>query len=188
MERRRLACDSMASSHPGSRSLAGLSNLDQWIVGALVLFLLVFAFELRLVLPCGGWEQIARCEAAIKTDSAWSLYFEIDPFWSAMPSWYAAVMNLQDLVYNPFWVLSLAFYLLHRQDAAWFRTATISVSSMIITTSVVVYTAQAAHPDITGRKLLMLFLVNSPWVLFPALFIFRMHRAGERSGDAGRAV
>jgi len=51
---------------------------------------------------------------------------------------------------------------------------------MIITTSFVVYTAQAAHPDITGRKLLMLFLVNSPWALFPALFIVRMHRAGLR--------
>jgi hypothetical protein len=178
----------MASSLPAPRGLALLSKLDQWIVGALVLFLLVFVFELRLVLPCGGWEQIATCEAAIKTDSAWSLYFAIDPFWSSMPSWYATVMNLQDLVYNPFWALSLVLYLLHRQDAPWFRTATISVSSMIIATSVLVYTAQAAHPDITGRKLLMLFLVNSPWALFPALFIFRMHRAGARASDARRAI
>jgi hypothetical protein len=97
-------------------------------------------------------------------------------------------MNLQDLVYNPFWALSLVLYLLHRQDAPWFRTATISVSSMIIATSVVVYTAQAAHPEITGRRLLMLFLVNSPWALFPALFIFRMHRAGARPSDARHAI
>ena len=97
-----------------------------------------------------------------------------------MPSWYAAVMNLQDFVFNPFWAFSLAIYLTHRQDTAWFRTATISVSSMIIATSLVVYSAQAAEPGITGRKLLMLFLVNSPWALFPALFIVRMHRAGER--------
>ena len=170
----------MAKALPAARNIAALSSLDQLIVGALVLFLLVFAFELLLVLPCGGWERIATCASAIKTDSAWSLYFEIDPFWSSMPSWYAAVMNLQDLVFNPFWALSLAIYLTHRQDTAWFRTATISVSSMIIATSLVVYAAQAAHPDITGRKLVMLFLVNSPWALFPALFILRMHRAGER--------
>src|SRR5262245_65200212 len=100
--------------------VAGLARLDQLIVGALLLFLLVFVFELRLVLPCGGWKQISTCAAAIKTDSAWSLYFEIDPFWSSMPSWYAAVMNLQDVVYNPFWALSLVIYGIGRQDAAWF--------------------------------------------------------------------
>jgi hypothetical protein len=168
-------------AQPDRRGIvAGLSHLDQLIVGALLLFLCVFVFELRLVVPCGGWERISTCAAAIKTDSAWSLYFEIDPFWSAIPSWYAAVMNLQDLVFNPFWALSLAVYLMHRQDAAWFRTATIAVSAMIIATSTVVYAAQAAEPAITSRKLVMLFLVNSPWALFPALFIVRMHRAGER--------
>ena len=176
----------MAKALPAPRSLTALSSLDQLIVGALVLFLLVFAFELLLVVPCGGWERISACEATIKSGSAWGLYFEIDPFWTAMPPWYAAVMNLQDLVFNPFWALSLAMYLTHRQDTAWFRTATIAVSSMIIATSGIVYAAQAAHPDITGRKLLMLFLVNSPWALFPALFIVRMHRAGER--PLGRRV
>jgi hypothetical protein len=162
------------------RGFTALANLDQLIVGALVLFSFVFAFELLLLVPCGGWEHLATCESAVKTDSAWSLYFEIDPYWSTMPPWYTAVMNFQDFVYNPFWLLSLAIYAMHRQDAAWFRTATIIVSAMIITTSLVVYLAQAAHPEITNRKLLMLFLVNSPWALFPALFILRMHRAGER--------
>ena len=161
------------------RGLPGLSSLDQLIVGALLLFSLVFVFELWLLVPCGGWQHLATCEAAVKTDSAWSLYFEIDPFWSAMPSWYAVVMYLQDFVYNPFWLLSLAMYATHRHDTAWFRTATIAVSAMIIATSLIVYLAQVTHPDITGRKLLMLFLVNSPWALFPALFILRMHRAGE---------
>ena len=77
----------MAHSPRAPRGIATLSSLDQLIVGALLLFLLVFAFELLLVLPCGGWEQISTCEAAIKTDSPWSLYFEIDPFWTSMPSW-----------------------------------------------------------------------------------------------------
>ena len=173
---------------PAPRNLTALASLDQLIVGALVLFLLVFAFELLLVVPCGGWQQVSTCAAAIKTDSAWSLYFEIDPFWSAIPPWYAAVMNLQDLVFNPFWAISLAMYVAHRQDTAWFRTATIAVSAMIIATSVVVYAAQAAHPEITSRKLVMLFLVNSPWALFPALFIARMHRAGERIHGSPRAI
>src|SRR2546426_8924684 len=117
----------MANALPEPRNFTALSSLDQLIVGALVLFLLVFAFELRLVLPCGGWERVSTCAAAIKTDSSWSLYFEIDPFWSSIPPWYAAVMNLQVLVFNPFWALSLAMYANHRQDTAWFRTATIAV-------------------------------------------------------------
>ena len=60
--------------------------------------------------------------------------------------------DLQDLVFNPFWALSLAIYLTHRQDAAWFRTATIVVSSMIIATSMVliaITASQARWRDLT---------------------------------------
>jgi len=168
----------MTTAHRDTRrGLGSLPPFDQLIVGALFLFLLVFVFELMLVVPCGGWAALSSCETALMKDGAWSGYFEIDPYWATMPAWYATVMNLQDVVYNPFWLLSLGVYWLHRQDTAWFRTATIVVSSMIITSSVIVFCAQLAHPDITASKLLRLFLVNSPWVVFPGLFILRMHRS-----------
>jgi hypothetical protein len=165
-----------------SRGLRSLSTLDQFIVGCLILLLLVFGLELMLLIPCGGWHNLPTCTASVKTNGAWTDYFAIDPFWSSMPDWYVVVMDFQDFLFNPFWGLSLVMYLLHRQDTPWFRTATIIVSSMIITTSAVVFLTQAAHPGITGNQLGLLLVINAGWALLPALFIFRMHSAGKAGG------
>jgi hypothetical protein len=174
------------SPQPGRRGIAGLSPLDQLIVGALILFLVVFVGELSVVVPCGGhWFGLSTCESAT-TNAAFSTYFDLDPFWSDMPGWYATVMSFQEYVFNPFWALSLVMYATHRQDRPWFRTATIVVSSMIIATTLVVYFAQVDHPDITGRKLALLFVVNGLWALFPALFIVRMHRSANGSLASAR--
>ncbi|MCV7346910.1 hypothetical protein [Mycolicibacterium rhodesiae] len=166
-----------------SRGLRSLSALDQFIVGCLILLLLVFGLELMLLVPCGGWHNLPTCTASVKTNGAWTDYFAIDPFWSSMPDWYVVVMNFQDFLFNPFWGLSLVMYLMHRQDTPWFRTATIIVSSMIITTSAVVFLTQAAHPGITGNQLGLLLVINAGWALLPALFIFRMHSAGRAGGS-----
>lgn len=166
---------------PRLRDVGTLSAVDRLIVGALILFLAVFAFELLLVVPCGGWQNVSRCTSSLSLNGAWSSYFRLDPFWNDTPAWYVAVMNLQDFIFNPFWAVSLYMYLTRRQDIPWFRTATIAVSSMIITTSIVTFLAQCAYPGITGEKLAMLVAVNGPWLAFPLLFIIRMHRAGNRA-------
>ena len=61
---------------PRLQRITGLSSLDQLIVGMLVLYLFVFAFELSLVLPCGGWENLDTCDhsSAEAARAAWQGY------------------------------------------------------------------------------------------------------------------
>ena len=174
-----------SASRPRSagRSISDLTTLDQLIVGVLLLFLAVFVFELMLLVPCGGWENLSTCTTPIATTGAWSAYFELDPYWAEMPAWFAAIMNIQDYVFNPFWTLSLFMYLSHRQNAVWFRTATIAVSASIITTNTVYFAAEAAHPLMDSVTFGKLVLINIWWSVGPALFILRMHGAGARARE-----
>ena len=100
--------------------ITGLSTVDQLIVGILILFLFVFAFELYLVVPCGGWENVKACGSPA-AEGAWAGYYEIDMYWGLMPDWYGNIMYAQDFIYNPFWALSLFMFLTRRQNTPWFR-------------------------------------------------------------------
>ena len=154
------------------------SNLDLLIMGILVLFLFVFLFELWLVVPCGGWDALEGCDSPSAEAAlvAWQGYYEIDPYWGAMPPWYANVMNAQDWIYNPFWALALFFFLTNRQDTPWFRMAMTVVATATMTTSLLVFATQFVHPDVTSFMKVALLQVNGPWVLAPMLFIYRLHR------------
>jgi len=164
--------------------ITNLSSVDQLIVGILVLYLFVFAFELFLVLPCGGWENLDGCNhsSAEAARAAWQGYYEIDPYWGAMPDWYANIMNAQDLVYNPFWLLSLFMFLTGRQNTRWFRSAMIVVATATMTTTLLVFATQFDHPEVTTFMKLSLLQVNALWVLGPMLFIFRMVRVDQAAG------
>ena len=159
------------------------SSLDLLIMGVLILFLFVFVFELWLVVPCGGWDALEGCESpsAETALAAWQGYYEIDPYWGVMPPWYANVMNAQDWIYNPFWALALFFFLTNRQDTPWFRTAMTMVATATMTTSLLVFATQFVHPDVTAFMKVALLQVNSPWVLAPLLFIYRLHRGAKES-------
>ncbi len=66
---------------PRLAKITELTTIDQLIIGILVLFLFVFAFELFLVVPCGGWENLEGCNGA-SADAAkadWQGYYDIDP-------------------------------------------------------------------------------------------------------------
>jgi hypothetical protein len=156
-----------------------LPTVDQLIVGILVLYLFVFGFELMLVVPCGGWENLAGCDSpsAEAARAAWQGYYEIDPYWGRMPDWYANVMNAQDYLYNPFWALALFMFLSERQETPWFPSAMIVVAAATLTTSLLVFATQFVHADVTPFMKLALLQVNGPWVLGPMLFIYRMHYA-----------
>ena len=164
--------------------ITNLSSVDQLIVGILVLYLFVFAFELFLVLPCGGWENLDGCNhsSAEAARGAGAGGDEIDPYWGAMPDWYANIMNAQDLVYNPFWLLSLFMFLTGRQNTRWFRSAMIVVATATMTTTLLVFATQFDHPEVTTFMKLSLLQVNALWVLGPMLFIFRMVRVDQAAG------
>ena len=164
--------------------ITNLSSVDQLIVGILILYLFVFVFELFLVLPCGGWENLDGCNhsSAEAARAAWQGYYEIDPYWAVMPAWYANIMNAQDTVYNPFWALSLFMFLTGRQNKRWFRTAMIVVATATMTTSLLVFSTQFVHPEVTTFMKLSLVQVNALWVAGPMLFIFRMHRVDQAAG------
>jgi len=165
------------------RRLTERSSTDLLIMGILVLYLFVFAFELSLVMPCGGWENLEGCDSpsADAALAAWQGYYEIDPYWGAMPDWYANIMNAQDYLYNPFWAIALFMFATDRQERAWFRTALIVCSAATMTTSLLVFATQFVHPDVTPFMKIALLQVNGPWVLAPLFFIFRMHRASPAS-------
>ena len=164
--------------------ITNLSSIDQLIVGILVLYLFVFVCELSLVRPGGGGENLDACDhsSAEAARAAWQGYYDIDPYWGAMPDWYASIMNAQDTVYNPFWALSLFMFLTGRQNTRWFRTAMIVVATATMTTSLLVFSTQFVHPEVTTFMKLSLLQVNALWVLGPMLFIFRMHRGDQTAG------
>jgi hypothetical protein len=161
-------------ARPGN-SLTTRSRLDNFIIGFLILFAIVFAMELALFIPCGSWEELSTCEDLPAVAAAmWEPYYEIDPLFKEMPLWYSAIMNVQDALFNPWWLLSLVLFWTGRQEAAWYRLGTFLVSGFIIGTSYIAFSNWVGSPEYTVPMVIAMTLINGPWIAGPLLFSWRL--------------
>ena len=76
-------------------------DIDNFIVGLLIMFLLVYALELMILIPCGSFHDIMSCDLPPASRAFWQAYFELDPLFLEMPAWLVTVMSIQDYLFNP---------------------------------------------------------------------------------------
>jgi len=172
-----------STAAPARIRLVDRSALDQFILGLLIVFMLVFAYELMLLVPCGSFTDLSTCDLPPESTQVWSTYFRIDPLFAQMPPYYVAIMSLQDYLYNPWWAVCLFMFWTNRQDAAWHASLTLLITGMIVATSSVIYGVQLQHPHYTAPIMAALLMTNGPWIAGPLLISWRL-RHGRRAGAA----
>jgi len=173
----------------GRTRLVDRSTQDQLIIGTLLLFILVYAMELALLLPCGGWDGIDTCDIPDMALAMWSDYFKLDPLWSVMPPWFEMTMTLQDLIFNPWWCLALFMFWTNRQDAKWFGAITCTVCGMMIASTSIYFFSEYHYTETSRDQFTGLLLINGPWMVAPFLLVTRLGLAREKrsSGDVSPA-
>ena len=80
------------------------------------MFLLVYALELMILIPCGSFHDIMSCDLPPASRAFWQAYFELDPLFLEMPAWLVTVMSIQDYLFNPL-VGAQPVYVLDRSPA-----------------------------------------------------------------------
>ena len=168
----------------GRVRLVDRSALDQFIIGVLILFLLVYASELMILVPCGSFAALSSCDLPSASKDFWSTYFVIDPLFAQMPPYYVAIMSIQDYLYNPWWAVCLFMFWTNRQDTPWLASITLIVTGMIVATSSVIVGVQLQHPHYTATVMSALLMINGPWIAGPLLVSWRL-RHGRESVVAG---
>lgn len=169
------------------RTLTTRTLLDNFIIGFLILFAIVFVMELMLFVPCGSWEELAACENLPAAAAAmWEPYYEMDPLFKEMPPWYAAIMNVQDALFNPWWLLSLVFFWTGRQETDWYRLGTILVSGFIVGTSYIAFSNWLASPRYSIEMVVGMVLINGPWIAGPLLFSWRLRPRSHSADTSAR--
>ena len=170
-------------------------DIDNFIVGLLIMFLCVYALELMILLPCGSFHDIVNCDLPPASKAFWQAYFELDPLFLEMPAWLVTVMSIQDFLFNPWWVLSLFMFWTGRQEANWYKTGTLVVCGIIIGTTAITFGVQLMHPHYTAKIMALLVLINGPWIAAPLLYAWRLRHADSvalpvrrKSGTIGRAI
>ncbi len=161
-------------------------DIDNFIVGLLIMFLLVYALELMILIPCGSFHDIMSCDLPPASRAFWQAYFELDPLFLEMPAWLVTVMSIQDYLFNPWWVLSLFMFWTGRQQTNWYRTCTLVMCGTIIGTTAVTFGVQSAHPHYTTGIMAMLVVINGPWIAAPLLYIWRLRHTSPAAANAGR--
>lgn len=167
-------------------SLSARYDVDNFIIGFLIMYMLVYVSELLILVPCGSFQDLASCDLPAAAKGFWSSYFETDPLFAQMPPYYAMIMSIQDFLYNPWWALCLFMFWTGRQEAPWHKTITILVSGMIIATGLLNFGVQLQHPHYTPTIMVALLLINGPWIAGPLLFSWRLRHREPRSVSSGR--
>ncbi|MCB1679902.1 MAG: hypothetical protein KDI16_14555 [Halioglobus sp.] len=170
-------------------------DIDNFIIGLLIMFLCVYALELMILIPCGSFHDIVSCDLPPSSEAFWRDYFNLDPLFLEMPPWLVTVMSIQDYLFNPWWVLSLFMFWTGRQEANWYRTSTVLVCGIIIGTTAVTFGVQSFYPHYTTRVMAQLVLINGPWIVAPLLYAWRLRHTSpgatpiyRKSGTRTRAI
>lgn len=174
------------AKHPDAPARLGYTlrtryDIDNFIVGLLIMFLVVYALELMILIPCGSFHDIMSCDLPPASQAFWKAYFDLDPLFLEMPAWLVTVMSIQDYLFNPWWVLSLFMFWTGRQEANWYRTCTLLVCGTIIGTTAVTFGVQMAHPHYTAQIMAMLVMINGPWIAAPLLYAYRLRHTDPSS-------
>jgi uncharacterized membrane protein YhaH (DUF805 family) len=161
-------------------------DIDNFIIGLLIMFLCVYALELMILMPCGSFHDIVSCDLPSASQAFWQAYFDLDPLFLEMPDWLVVVMSIQDFVFNPWWALSLLMFWTGRQEANWYRTSTLVICGLIIATTAITFGVQSMHPHYTASVMALLTVINGPWIAAPLLYVWRLRHRDNPAAPPGR--
>lgn len=95
-----------------------------------------------------------------------------DPVLIARPVWWRMTIWIDSLFFGPFYAFALYAYIRGRD---WIRIPSIIWGSVLMTNVVIILGEEVAGPHATPY-LPFVFALNLPWLVMPALVIWRMYR------------
>lgn len=103
-----------------------------------------------------------------------------DPLLMARPAWWKATIWIDSLFFGPFYVAAIYAWIRRRN---WIRIPGIIYGSTLITIVLVILAEErfGSHPSPNFPVVLM---ANLPWLVMPAIIIFRLARDAHPFGQA----
>jgi hypothetical protein len=152
-----------------------LSSLDHCLVAVFYVFAFTaLVFEPLYYLGC-DWNfdscYYEDSSTLVRTCKAlWSIYNQWDPLFAAPPAWLKVMCYIEVFAFGPLYALS-AYGLQNRCD--WLPYVTLPFSGALFYSTVVYFVMEFAYPE-PGTNLIMVFIVNIPWSIFPVLLAHRV--------------
>lgn len=153
----------------------GMESLDRCLV--LVFYVFAFTaliFEPLYYLGCDWnfdecyYEKSSSLVRMCK--SVWSIYNQWDPLFAAPPDWLKVMCYIEVFIFGPLYALS-AYGLQHRCN--WLSYVALPFAGALFYSTIVYFAMEFIHP-VPGTNLLMVFIVNIPWSIFPMLLGYRV--------------
>ena len=95
-----------------------------------------------------------------------------DPLLMARPVWWKVTVLIDAVFFGPFYLFGIFAFLKKRN---WIKIPSIIYSSVMLT-NVVIILGEEIYGPYASPQLLVVLLVNLPWLLIPLLIIYRMSR------------
>ncbi len=145
-----------------------------------ILILIFFFINILFITYIVDLEQLVIDDPSSFDYPVWPLPFMVDivhwwgnnfdPVLIARPAWWRATIWIDSLFFGPFYIFAIYAFIKGRE---WIRLPAIIYSSVLVTNVVIILFEEMRGIHSTPSPLPVL-LANLPWLVFPALIIFRM--------------
>jgi hypothetical protein len=101
---------------------------------------------------------------------AWSIYCEWDPLFKVVPLWLQVLCSIEVFIFGPLY-LACAYGL--KWKTRWLSAVALPFCGALVY-STIVYFAMEILEFQAGTNLLIVFVVNIPWTIFPIVLAHRV--------------
>ena len=147
-----------------------------------IFILLFFLVNLLFITYIVDLEQLVIPNVSHFTYPIWPLPFMVniihwygynfDPLLIARPVWWKMTIVIDDFFFGPFYIFAIYSYIKGKE---FIRIPSIIYASVMLTNVTIILGEETFGP-FASPQLLIVYLVNFPWLLFPLLIIYRMWR------------
>jgi hypothetical protein len=179
--------DSQSRSKP-----ARLADGILLLLFALAAFVALF-YEPAFFLQC-GWSGLHQGAAGSCAQSwvgrAWLAYLRVEPAYADAPLFLQLANEFDSLLFGWFYLLSLAVFVLRRQDRPWYRGLATFVSGMMAYAMAYYLSWETLSYRQTGADIGAVYQYNGLWLLLFVLLMVRLHLLRPRTapGPAARLL
>lgn len=156
-------------------TLSSLSSLDYCLVYVFYVFAFTaLVFEPLYYLGCDWnyetcyYEGYSSLVSICK--SIWLIYCRWDPLFFAPPDWLKVMCYIEVFLFGPLYALSA--YGLHNRSK-WLPFIALPFSGALFYSTIVYFVMEFVYTE-PGTNLLLVFIVNIPWSIFPVLLGYRV--------------
>ena len=148
--------------------------IDQILIGTFWFFAFIaLVFEPLYYLGC-DWKY-ENCSASPHTivfwvGEVWSIYGSWDPMFLDIPMWLRVMCTIEVFIFGPLYALT-AYGLQHRTK--WLPYVAYPFAGALFYSTVVYFTMEILE-FLPGTDMLMVFLINIPWSIFPVVLCHRL--------------